>query len=1005
MQTCTRVTTHHGEQLMGGVFNNRSKGNLLDELRAVLFDANPAATEKWFQGRPESERKELAAHCLGWFKKVHSYRFSYPAKPKPDFDPKATDEDAFHSGLVAWFASTNAPSALVRLGWRGVPPAEYVLAIVRDRKPAWIDTWVEIVSDNVYTQWPLVRSLVKAGLCRVPECDGYTLGMISHYSGYYNRQRDSEFDLREDPGLFEDEIWRIFRVEGNADASLSMARGWSEALLELIEDGTLERDRVVRETLSALSRDFSKHKAGFYSRFYGMLKVEPGERCLYTSHYLGLLASRVGPTQSLAINELLSLHQQGVLGAEEFLGAVSPALTTKSKSTALEALGLIDTFAEANPKLAEQCCQVALDGFDHIKADVHAAVASIIERHGMPEWTDFAQALNDRMADVVASQRPRLQSWLGQEMAEDIEAPVIDWKSLEDRAELLSPEVKGHYGIDRLLQRPAENVAILVVPWGQQRHLRDAIEPIVNSDELIALVAHVVEGEASADDVERALDGISRLCAEKAAGFEERSGPLKKRVLGLLKKVRSFKWTEMKVDLWRIVQAWLEGEFDNTQLEVPSTIAFWQHRTLRIAKRVAKNIPCDLLSTPTHSGGWIDPRVFVQRLREQLDDELDSFELILGMLRLAPEFRTEALSQAQALTGEVGAAVRHALGSDNEEIGDNSSLWITASRARNPYEDDDRVLAKHPGHGADAAQACRYVTSIELVARDYVDGQSIVRVLSEESEEEGRPTLVITRTPAVVIPTDFDALPPLLHQSGDGGEHSLRWLATAWPAGREAWFARGAEALYNNMDWHGAEWQNHVYLDTLFDYRPCFGEIPRLCLAVGLTAKEPREVALATDVLIAALEDGRLTGAALGDTMRGICHRFYNRKYKWPPSRAKAARWAKTLGEAARVSALHAEEVRIAIEHSIAFSVFEDALKDQAALFSLLLELCVEAGCGVQNTQVREFLGSYVGSSKAAKLAKACLALPGEASQNAEAALAQVLEARLRQAEVSDGAS
>ena len=987
---------------MGGVFALRTRGNTLAQLRGVLFSANPAGTEAWFRGRSEEERKEVAAHCLRWFKKVHSHRFSSSDTPRPDYDTKASDGDAFQSALVAWFASTSAPSSLARYGWRGVPPAELVLEIVRDRKPTWIDRWVHIVAENVLTQWPLVRSLVTEGLCEVPQCDGYTLGMISHYSGFYNREAETEKDLRNDPALFENEIWRIFRVEGNANASLSMARGWSEALLGLVEDGTLDRGRVVRETLEALSRDFAQHKAGFYSRFYGMLNISDAERELHSAGLLGLLASRVGPTQSLALAELRVLNRSGSLGAKEFLNAVSPTLVASSKGTTLKALQLVASFATSAPELAEQCCELALEGFDHSAPDVHAEIAALIETHANREWVEFATALRSRLDDVVASQRSRLELWLGEEDADAPGPDAIDWDSLVARAALLAEPVQRRYGIDLLLQRPVESTAIPTVPWLEQRHLRNSVAPITNVDDLIALVAHVVEGRASADDLERALDGISRLCAQRPDDFAVRSGPLRKRVLGFFKKVHSFKWTGLEPDVWRIVQAWLDGAYDASQREVPSTFAFWQHRALRIANRVSQGIPYVLLSTPTHSGGWIDPRVFVQRAMKMPNETLDTFDVVLGLLRLAPEHRDEALEEARTLSGELGAAARHALGSNSEEVGDTASIWIAAARARDPEADDAKIHAKYADLGPDAAHACSYECSIQRVAHDYVDGRSLERVLPEESVEDGYPTLVIARTPAAVVASEFDALAPLLHVSDPGdllGEHYVRWLATAWPAGRLAWFARGTNALYNNMDWGGAEWQNHVYLDVLFEYEQRFGEIPMLCLAIGLTSKEPREVALATDVLIAALEDGRVTGGMLGKSMRQLCHKLHNRKYKWRPHRAKAARWAKTLGEAARVSPLHAEEVRIAIEHAIAFDSPADALKDQGELFSLLRELCAVANCGVQNPTARTFLATYTGSSKAAKLARACLACTGETSRHGESARAQALDARLRRAE------
>ena len=67
----------------------------------------------------------------------------------------------------------------------------------------------------------------------------------------------------------------------------------------------------------------------------------------------------------------------------------------------------------------------------------------------------------------------------------------------------------------------------------------------------------------------------------------------------------------------RIVAAWLIGEIDQYgHDEVEQGIARL-HRALDSPDtgRIAEGRAAPLLATPTHAGGWIDPRVFVERYK------------------------------------------------------------------------------------------------------------------------------------------------------------------------------------------------------------------------------------------------------------------------------------------------------------------------------------------------------------------------------------------------------
>jgi hypothetical protein len=160
----------------------------------------------------------------------------------------------------------------------------------------------------------------------------------------------------------------------------------------------------------------------------------------------------------------------------------------------------------------------------------------------------------------------------------------------------------------------------------------------------------------------------------------------------------------------------------------------------------------------------------------------------------------------------------------------------------------------------------------------------------------------------------------------------------------------------------------------------------RLLLALGLNAKLPEAAGLATDTLIAAIDDGRLDDQRLGESLRvawrlRVGTRLYrpvnDPSFVTPPSDSlvKPPRWAKTLGDVARTSVLHARVITRAVEC---------VLTDEASatrtttslipLLDLLRETSVETGRAVAEDARAYLLGLGTGG-KTGRLVKHLLAL------------------------------
>jgi hypothetical protein len=162
-----------------------------------------------------------------------------------------------------------------------------------------------------------------------------------------------------------------------------------------------------------------------------------------------------------------------------------------------------------------------------------------------------------------------------------------------------------------------------------------------------------------------------------------------------------------------------------------------------------------------------------------------------------------------------------------------------------------------------------------------------------------------------------------------------------------------------------------------------------LLLTLGLAAKQASEYGLATDALIAAIDDGRIDGLLLGGSMRALLS----------SGLIKPTRWAKTLSDAARVSPLHARTIAHAIQIAMAEGL-ADPPRDLLSLLELLKELLVQSGETVSPQSLRTWLEGWKTSGKTAKVVKDLLALAhNDDSTVRQAAAIRALSQRIERAE------
>lgn len=996
-----------------------------EQLTAILTKGDTRACLEFFAKLSEKERRAYAEQALAWLKPVFK-------KSVIEVNPGHFHRNPLlDAGQVAIQAACSL-SEIKKLGWRAMPNEELVFEIFAARRPDWLDEWAIWICEVQPRWWTLVRRLVRQGLCGAPETDQYILGMIVAVCPFHDNKRTIYDALLEDPELLEKDVWRIFEVEGDKDLTLAARdkysraeNHWTYALVRLAQEKTLSRARLLDASLDALQKDFAQFHAGWFSQFHDALEPTPQERLERCDVYLALLASKIPPTVSFALKALQILDAEDQIDPAALFAAIKPALWSRQKGTVRLALQLLEQTVRKHPETSPQIGTAAAEALAHESPDVHKHAVDLLEKYARPLSAELAKVLSERLDHVAASQRARLQKLVAATSPSPKETPnkkrdnrrPDDTREtdLRQRARALDMKWRALAGVDDVLSALDENrsdvPALDLDPMAIPRLDPDRrIKPIEDLDELIDAFAHVLEEADDPMEIERVLDGVSRLCDQRPEDFALRTGPLRKRAMDRLAKLFAgpFVGCGVMPDLCGVARAWLCGEvvmpvrerthkydktlhdyhYDNTKKQVgfflyyqPTARTFLSQRALAVAQRCAIGKAALLLAAPTHAGGWIDPQELVTRalLLDSLKQEADPTDQIQALLRLAPDHRNLALKAARKIRGEFGEALRYALGGD-EKIGANPSLWIAAARARCPFTDDARLEKKHPGLGPDAGQAARYQADFQDIPRAKVPRLRI------KAEPKPPPELASEWVTVVMNPQPRKE-GEYYHPETWEAVADLRWTLSVWPMQRESWFARVLRRFADNLDWWEAAWPNRTLLEPLLDPDVPLKPMALMMLALGLAAKEPGENGLATDALIAAIDDGRLDAGKLGMALAFLA------------PLTKGARLARTLGQASRISPLHAHVVVHTIQAVLRGDPAQPP-RDLQALLDLLKESLTEMDGAITDAEARGYLENIKTGGRTARLVRELLALEAKPEpMSSRQALLRALEHRVGRAE------
>ena len=447
--------------------------------------------------------------------------------------------------------------------------------------------------------------------------------------------------MRADRQLREELVWGMLRQEGNRGVSLSASDrsatmgsertpGWSRTLAASIDEGLIERDRLLDALLDMLAADLPSGRAGWYSRTLRMLSMTLDEAEARQGALCALMSAPVGATVTLAVGQLTALSKAGRLDLELFARSCEGALMG-SKANALRVLGVLrDGLGAVESADLEPLLGVALS-FPHAQVQALAIdLASDALRSGLLGSAVVGRLLSDAELDplVVATLDLLDPGHTATDQADPGLVPEDDPGEQAPAAFLPPPREVAH-----LIPMSADDVSgrVGVLAQGAQMGL-----------EYEALLAFLASPEFDPSALESLRPLVRRLTTRRF-GYE--------RMLGTLLQIALDGGGEGAENPLAAGTAWLESE------NMPALL---RERIIEVAGLVERGRRYHLLATPTDDRGAVNPLVLVRRALDNGAASPLRADLTQALLRVDVEHPdcAAALALVEEREAELPAAAR-----------------------------------------------------------------------------------------------------------------------------------------------------------------------------------------------------------------------------------------------------------------------------------------------------------------------------------------------------------
>ncbi|NDV60486.1 DUF6493 family protein [Bacteroides sp. 519] len=506
------------------------------------------------------------------------------------------------------------------------------------------------------------------------ECE-YTLDIIEEY-----------------PISLDQHIWWMFEEPSGIEWSRNNCKNmpakygyWEDTFIKYTTEGRLDRMRVLRESLTTVTRNFNKTQTGWFVNLFVVMQPTNDELIELQDELFATLTSVWSKPVSTTMKLFKKLAADPRFRTEEFLPSLPLLLNSEVKTIVTATLAVVEVLLKQKSTFKEEIFSVLGTAFLNKDEAIQQKTATLFIKYLSPGVE--AQNLLLPYADsLLSNTRTTLKEFLPEEtqvesVPEDIvveRQPLINEcnripvpTSVEDFVFALSQalEMPEPYYLDHLLN----SIAV----WGNE----------VTEQQLVLLepVFQKVYKALAKWEIPQ-FDGMVHLTLTDYAAYLIKKFPNQTNTL--------IKYRD-KLTAYDKDKHYVKRQKPLSELQVKSYYTGFQQIALGVIQKLKVQDKLPLLSAPTHLPIWIDPFVLVQKLiayQQQGTSPID-MDMQLAIQRCALDNTQDALALAnEQLTGELKDLMlflfnRMEAWPQQPDAIAHPAWWVTAAIVRSPGVD------------------------------------------------------------------------------------------------------------------------------------------------------------------------------------------------------------------------------------------------------------------------------------------------------------------------------
>lgn len=438
-------------------------------------------------------------------------------------------------------------------------------------------------------------------------------------------------------------IWYLFEYPSNIhfsdrwnavaeEAYPNEEPNWRGVIKRLTGDGTLDRMRVMEESLKAANRNFNKLLTGWFMDL--LVSLEPVKAELLQLQPLLLLAldSPQSKAVSTALNFLKTLSTEETFSYTELLDHLPQIIATDKKSILSTTIQILEKICKKYPAVQSQVCYELCQAFISKDEEVQTKVAKLLLQFGDTNDSALKEQLTLFRDSMLVGTKKTLQSFFdGNSVAvtvpEDTAAPRLPLIGAHN----LIPEITDPNELVFLASQAFENNETYHID--QLPALLVAMQDSITTDILLqmdpafqraATIFKQLPSGAGLLDQALALFFLNygKCMADARPEYAEQ--------LNIIKHAKH--WWRNRLEI-PVLSSW-KASRDEQAVYIP-----YKKLLITALRKITDKDTLPLLYTPTHSPAWLDPVVLVQRLQlyEAARVAPDEFDLQVAIARCALE--------------------------------------------------------------------------------------------------------------------------------------------------------------------------------------------------------------------------------------------------------------------------------------------------------------------------------------------------------------------------------